>query len=445
MFDLKYYLYGKIQWLYHAIKGRNVKDRYNMFYTYDIDDNKYFEGKSCAINGQSFCNNLLFKGDNIVEGCAELPISKSYSGKAAYGKKDKDFKKIWLNTILNAKVEPGWNNSGLYLTAYTKENKQWCLSNWIWTSAAISRVLSQCDHIHEAVDIADEFLKRQSIDGYWVVRYDFVDGHLNRLAAPNDSAYIARNALLTAYHNTGEIKYLESAEKCARWIINTACADGMVMFGYNVDSGKWITNRNIVDIGFTADLFAELFSITGNETYMEFMSSFINSYINAFYDSTKGLFGTHINADKRMNGGYFSRGQAWAMEGLIPVYLVTKDKALFELLETVTKTIAEHQKKDGGWYCNFQRARSLMGEDCKGVSVIAFNLLRWAAYSKHPEILINASKRALKWCEKHTDLQIGTILSFSCNGAIAHSPNTSTGMLYANAYAIELQQLLSKY
>jgi len=442
MLDIKYKIYGRIQWLYHAFKGRNKKSIYKVYYAYRKDDRDLFNNKHYIINGENN-NKLLFKGDNIVEGSNICLGNKLPSVKLKV--KNQNYTETWLEAINAAKVEHGWRNSDFYLTAYIKEKKQWCLSNWIWTSAAIARILSKCNSKNEAKSIADAFLREQFEEGYWIVRYDFIKGSLCRLAAPNDSAYIARNAILTAYHDTKEEKYLLAAEKCAKWIIDTQREDSLVYFGYNIDKKEWIINSNIVDIGFTADLFAELYNITSKDIYKEFMISFIKSYIDTFYDSSAGLFISHITGYRKRNGGYFSRGQAWAIEGLIPVYSITKDSNIFEILETVSSSIVKNQLKNGGWYCNLQKTRSLMGEDCKGISAIAANLLRWADYSNHRDELIDSAKKALKWCEDHTDPETGMILSYSCNGAIAHSPNTSTGILYANAYAIEIKQLLSKH
>ena len=443
MSEIGYKLYGKIQWIYHALRGRNKKNTYKVYYAYNTQDSAYFLNKDCVVNGQKYNNGeLLFKGDNIIEG-VRLPVLRHLSMKQEETRKI--MTEVWLDCIKSAKVEKGWKNSGFYLTAYTKEKRQWCLSNWIWTSAAIARVLSKCDLKREAKEVADVFLREQLPEGGWIVRYDFIDGHLNRIVAPNDSAYIANNALLTVYNDTLDEKYLDGAEKCAEWIMKTSCDDGLVLFGYNVDKEVWITNRNIVDIGFTAGLFAKLYKITKKEVYRDYMVSFINSFIKTFYDTSVDLFASHVNGERRRNGGYFSRGQAWAMEGIIEAYTVLKNPKLFEIMEKLTDSIISNQLKDGGWYCNFQKSRSMMGEDCKGISVIARSLLDWVEFSNQKEELINSAKNALKWCMEHTDYETGMILSFSCSGDIVHSQNNSNGILYANAYAIELAQQLRRY
>ena len=453
MSDWKYKLYGSLQYFYHNLKGRNIGSEYIVFYTYDLEDDSLLNKmQGCYINGQLLAKTkntdikkYFFKGDNILyvegrkfdtEGCKGHDVDLNENDRIC----DK-----WLKCIQSAKVEDGWKNSGFYLTAYIKEKKQWCLSNWIWTSAPIARLLSDIGYKKDSQDIADVFMREQLEEGGWVVRYDFIDGRLNRLEAPNDSAYIARNALLTAYKDSGDTQYIDRAKKCAKWIIDTSCNDGLVLFGYNIDKKKWIKDRNIVDIGFTAGLFSELYELTGDYKYKEFLDDFIEAFINTFYDRNAKMFSSHINGKRKRNGGYFSRGQGWAMEGLIDAYLVNREKYIYEILESLTLEVANKQLPNGGWYCNLQKARSMMGEDCKGVSCIAKSLLIWAEYSKNRDLLICAGKKAYEWCKNHTDKNTGLILSFSCNGAIAHSKNTSTGMLYANAYALEVERLLQGY
>jgi rhamnogalacturonyl hydrolase YesR len=452
MSDWKYKIYGKIQHLYHRSKGSSIKDSYKVYYAYNKASLENIQGKQFIINGQATADfskisseTLFFKGDNIIDGIQITYNSSKTTVNSANLKSCKTNYDKWLQCIKNAAVEDGWKNSGFYLTAYIKEQKQWCLSNWIWTSAAIARVLSACGLKKDAQKIADAYLREQLSEGGWIVRYDFIQGHLNRLAAPNDASYIARHSMLVTYRDTNEQKYLDSAKRCADWIMVTSCSDGLVLFGYNVDKNEWITDRNIVDIGFTTGLFAELYEITGEAKYKEFLTRFVKTFINTFYDENAKMFASHVNGERKRNGGYFSRGQAWAMEGLMDVYKATEDMRIFNILENVTLTVADHQLSDGGWYCNLQKARALMGEDCKGISAIARSLLMWTEYSDNKEKLIKAGKKAYDWCAKHTDDETGMILSFSCNGAIAHSPNTSTGILYANAYAIEVENLLRGY
>lgn len=440
--EFPFWIYGKTQGIYHKIMGKKRGPGQYLFFLYDnrkaIDLQASL--KNVKVNGNPIDGNgsVFFKGDNYSDKAFTVPSTAYHPTHFKGGTPEEK----WLQCIRNAKVEPGWANEGFYLTAYTKETRQWGLSNWIWTSAAVARALSRLGFKDDAKLVADAFIRNQLPCGGWIVRYDIICGRVVRLVAPNDSAYIARNSLIVTYRDTNDKKYLNAAQKCADWIMETSCDDRLVLFGYDADSEEWITDRNIVDIGFTACLFADLYEITGEEKYRSFLAQFINAYIRTFYDMNAKLFASHINKDRKQNGGYFSRGQAWALEGLIAAYRVLEDNEIKNVIENVTQCIAKHQRSGGGWYCNFQKSRSLMGEDCKGIAPIGKALLDWSTFSKNREEMVNSAQKALEWCERHTDDATGTILSFSCNGAISHSQNTSTGILYANAYALEIKKIL---
>ena len=453
MADLKYKLYGKLQALYHQYLKGHGKENLDIVYVYSQDDIDAFKGFKGTVNGTPYSDDvpadkIFFKGENVVipeEGrlAPKTPADKKPVRKV----KGQTPSEKWFDSIEQAKVEKGWVNSGFYLNAYIKEDRQWCLSNWIWVAAAVARALCLLKCGDEARDIADAFLREQRSDGSWIVRFDCLR-NFQRIAAANDSAYISRNALLTVYDNTKDEKYLDAAKKCAKWIMDTSDPDGLAGFGYDVDRGSWIKNTNIVDVGYSADLFAELYRVTGIDEYKQYLENFIDVYINVFYDRDAHLFYTHCKGDwqnRKCAGGYFSRGHAWAMEGLIPAYQVLKDPKIFNIMEDVTDKLCDCQAKNGGWDCNFQKKRALMGQDCKGVAAIAKSMLVWANYSHHKERIIDCAKKAYDWCVEHTDPDTGAIVSFTTNGAISHTPNRSVGILYANAYALESEEMLRNF
>jgi len=349
-----------------------------------------------------------------------------------------DYRRLWLQMLDNTKVPSGWKNSGFHLTGFIKEKESWCLSSWIWTSAAVARAYSFNNEIDKVKNIADAFVSNQLENGSWIVRYDFSQDEIIPMVAPNDSAYIARNAILVAYEMTNEEQYLNSAKKCADWIIETSRADGIVYIGYDLNSKKWIEKVNIVDIGFTADLFSKLFDITKEEKYYKYLSKFINVYIELFYDSNRKLFATSINEKDKRQGGFFARGQAWALEGLISAYRVLEDPNVKMVIENVINTLIKEQNRDGSWPYNF--SKKLMGLDCKGIPIIANSIFEWGSITNNNHMYACA-KRAISWCEKNTRLsgaEKGGIFSYSVEGAVVHDLYSSTAFTYASAYAFEL-------
>lgn len=349
----------------------------------------------------------------------------------------------WKQFILRSAVSLG-NFHNMLFAGYIAENNKWCLPSWIWTNAAVVCEACHCGDLNFAKTIAKGLAERQQKCGGWIVRNDFDKQGAMPILAPNDSAYIANNAFLTLYEQTKEEKYLNIAKRCADWIIETTRPDGMVYVGYNMRDEKWDKNCVIVDVGFTAGLFARLVEITHEEKYLTFLRRFIKRYIELFYIPEKHGFCTSIDKDNHQQGGMFARGQAWALEGLIPAYKVLKDETIKQVIEKTIDNLLCKQLKNGGWSYNF--SKPLLGEDCKAVSVIAKDMMEWYKNSNDERIRKSASK-ALDWCCKHTAIEgeaTGGIFSFCMEGAIVQNLYTSCAFIYSSAYAIELYEMLKK-
>lgn len=433
---------------------KSKKFKGNFFYIYENDFftiSKKDITKTAYINDEVFSSKYdivssekLFFGENVginikIE-ASQFPViqedMKFFSGSANY---------VWLFCLKNAIIKEGFRNSGFCINGYILDEDQYCLSSWIWTSASVARCFLEFGDMQSAKIIANAFIREQQQCGAWVVRYDFSENAIVPMLAPNDSAYIAKNCFLALYNATHEDIYLDCALRCASWIMQTCRFDGLVSNGFNLATSKWEEDYIIVDTGFTAGLFAELFKITGKIEYKNFLERFIITFVEKFFNKSCFLFSTSIDRNGKKLGGCFARGQAWALEGLIPAYEVLGYMHLFELIESCINAIIGKQNKNGSWPYNL--SRRYMGEDCKGTSPIALSLIRWYKYSSCKEKILKSCKAALEWCEKHTEMdgpQAGMIFSNSFEGAVVHHPYSNTAFIYATAYALELKKALDE-
>ena len=453
-----YELYGKAHKVAKAMLGRFYVPQYRLVSVPDselkhnlfpviISDNSEFINE-CRISEGAVRGEDVFPLENIVKIGTYSRLKDSFNLKkktVSMGVKHDEAINAWSKFIEASKIPEGYRNAGLSYAGYILEADSWCLPSWIWTNAAIVRMNCSYGDLVEARRIADILISMQKPEGGWIVRFDYDDQGAVPIWAPNDSAYVANNACVEMYLATKEQKYLDAAELCAQWIITTARSDGMVYVGYNMRKDKWQTKHNIVDVGFTAGLFSRLFQITGKKEYKSFLDRFVSKYIELFYISGKG-FATSLDEKDHIMGGMFGRGQAWALEGLIPYYALTKDKKIDKIINSTVRTLLRNQMKDGGWPYNL--TRKLMGVDCKATAIIGDSLLKW--YKLHPDYTdcLSAAKRALLWCEKHTAISeacAGGIFAYCTEGAIVHNMYTSTAFTYSNAYAIELWEMLKEY
>ena len=392
----------------------------------------------------------VFPTENLVEIGSNLHLKDSYQRKDQHdftrGVSDEDTLNYWKDFISNSVIPEGFRYSGLHYTGYISDNiNKWCLPSWIWTNAALVRLYCRTGDLYKARRIADLLIALQQECGGWLVRFDYsFEGAIPTLA-PNDSAYIANNVFLELYKVTHNNVYLKVAIKCADWIIQTARPDGLVLSGFDMKQNVWIRTHNIVDIGFTAGLFANLYEITLKSKYKIFLNRFVTKYIKLFYIPESRGFATSLNEFDEKVGGMFGRGQAWALEGLIPAFRVLKTKAINDVIEDTIKNLLNKQLHSGGWSYNF--TKPLLGEDCKAVSVIALNLLEWNEIKPNP-VIISSARKALIWCQKHTSNSgehRGGIFSFNMEGAIIHHLYSMTAFVYSSSYAIELYIKLKNY
>lgn len=373
-------------------------------------------------------------------------VQQKHCSERLLGCKKEEAVNLWMQFVKNSSIPRAYRNGSLGYAGYILDCDAWCLPSWIWTNAAIVKMYCKLGMIKEATLITEKLVALQTANGGWVVRNDYDSNGVVPVLAPNDSAYIANNACIEMYLQTSEKKYLDAANKCAEWIMETARPDGMIYVGYDTKREHWQKNHNIVDVGFTAGLFARLFEITKQQKYYDFLERFVERYIDLFYDDKVHGFSTSLDGNDKAFGGMFGRGQAWALEGLIPASRVLKKNTnITRVIEQTIDTLILKQDKKGAWPYNL--SRPLMGLDCKATSVIACSLMEW--YKIHPEKndIKEAANRAYYWCIRHTSTDIkskGGIFSYSTEGAIVHHFYTWTAFVYGSTYAIELSEMLLK-
>ena len=437
MRDIKYRIAGLVHYVLKLLIGRNRL--FHSFIFVDVERSQIQTYKKQRNETMV----QVFPTENRVA-AKSTPFKRSFKLAPSfncYSVNEEDIMEKWSRFISRSRIPPGYSNTGLCHGGFIlNRSNGWCLPSWIWTNGAVVR-----HYLHEdaamAKVIAERLYSLQLDCGGWCVRFDYDQDGEVPIIAPNDSAYIANHAMLGMYRQTREQKWLKSAVRCANWIIETSREDGLVWTGKNKSTGIWDTNKIIVDIGFCAGLFGELYELTKEQDYLDFGIKFCDRYIDLFFDDTKGLFVTSINGLNERQGGYFARGQAWAFEGLLPIFRHTNDIRIRQVLDRCFSTMLKNQRKDGSWHYNL--SKKYLGTDCKGTPVIAKALLEYANLTNNPSK--EWAERALSWCKSNTvenSDASGGIFSYSMEGAIVHTHYSSTALVYSTIYALELQRLL---
>jgi len=299
---------------------------------------------------------------------------------------------------------------GLYFGCYDLDIKSFRLQSWVWTSAAVIWSLllysqkNNSPFFYESVQAGLRLIDFQEKEGKnrgaFMCRWDTTCDHptgFTKWLAPNDSAFIGAYALLPLYRYTNDKRFLNASLILADWIIKKGMkANGQLKVGFRKEKKKLFYN-------------------------MWF------SY---------GRRGRLI----------FSRGQAWAMDGLISSYLLLNEEYLLELCEECAKTMINFQTKEGGWYYLADCPET--GFCNKGTPILAYHLIRLSKLTGNI-IYREAAERAVAWCEKNQyhnndSWAKGGIVSWNTEGCIINNPNTRTAFPYATAYYLATKYFLEK-
>ena len=454
---MKYEIYGKIHKIAKKLTSTNNDLPKSMklisFPEKMAENNIFYIQNAKFVNEKKVISGTIKKSEvypveNLVNSDfdSSYPVSfRKQNSKNKFSSSINEAVSLWPYFLDSSVIESDYRNSGIHYAGYILDCQKWCLPSWIWTNAALVRYFCSVGEITKAKQLGDLLIEKQHECGGWIVRNDYNHSGSIPQLAPNDSCYIALNCCLSLYDYTHDSKYLDSAIRNANWVEKTTASDGLVWFSYDIQNENWIKNKNIVDIGFTAGLFARLYELTEEKKYITYLNRFINAYIKAFYMPRLKCFSTAIDTNGNQYGGAFGRGQGWALEGLIPAYRVIKNEKIKKVIDECVDTLLCLQLKNGGWSYNL--LKPIMGEDCKAVPVIAKCLIDWYELGNPDPNILNSVNNALKWCAKHTitnDKSKGGIFSYSIEGAVVHHMYTSTAFVYSSSYALEVYNALKK-
>lgn len=353
-----------------------------------------------------------------------------------------------LNTF---NVEKGSPFRHTFQTAYDLDDRAFRNHSWVWTSAAVVRALighqrknpSNARAKQLLSSVGDYFIRNQvrggANDGAFMVRWDLWPQSRQGIVpwlAPNDAAYIGANALLPFYELSRDQSYLNAAIKLANWIIGSGTTStGLVYVGYRLDEDCWDRSWLYVDSAFTVPFFEALYLLEPAMRYRQWAKKFLDRFLSDFA-LADGCFAAIIPNKVKGKEYIFTRGQGWALDGLISGYRLLDDSRYLSAALRLAAVLRQTQNPNGSWHYNLYDPAS--GEDAKAVAVIAFHLLQLFEIT-NDRLLHDSSIMALDWCCKHQivdgdDFAVGGIASHTIEGAIAGKRDASVIFSYTVAY-----------
>ena len=212
-----------------------------------------------------------------------------------------------------------------------------------------------------------------------------------------DALFLVGWGWMPLYRETGELKYLEDSKLMVESAQKLLDAYEVVPMDYIVSEKKW-KDYTISEAGFGPEGICEVYLDTKDETVKTTGKLYINRLLNRFQQDD-GLWARKFNFNPEITipSIKHTRGQGWAMEGLISSYIMTKDVKYLKLAERMADVLMKYQNEAGYWAYSFDKPASEVGISEKGTALWSLLFYRLYDINKNPEYLETARK-ALIWC-----------------------------------------------
>lgn len=306
---------------------------------------------------------------------------------------------------------------------YDYEVKTYRRPHWIWASGpSIKLLLDAANNIPEfPKSISKEHLKEVAIqigntskkfqvkdpnspiNGIVTSRWKEIGGKLNQHAGFEEFYSIADALFLVGwgwmpiYRETGESTYLEDSKLMVESAQKLLDAYEIIPMDYIVSEKKW-KDYTISEAGFGPEGICEVYIESKDETVKAIGELYMSRLLNRFQQED-GLWARkfNFNPEKTIPSLKHTRGQGWAMEGLISSYTMTKDVKYLKLSERMAAMLIKYQNKAGYWSYNFDKPASEVGISEKGTALWSLLFYRLYEINKNP-IYLETARKALTWC-----------------------------------------------
>lgn len=306
---------------------------------------------------------------------------------------------------------------------YDYNAKTYRRTHWIWSSGpSIKLLLDTANNVPEITqNITKEHLKEVAdqigstsqkfqvkdpenpVHGIVTSRWKEMGKDLKQHAGFEEYYSIADGLFLVAwgwmplYRETGNPKYLEDSKimvQSAQKLLDTF---EIIPMDYIVSEKKW-KDFTISEAGFGSEGICEVYLETKDETIKATGELFTDRLLTKFQQDD-GLWARKVNfsPEKIIPSQKHTRGQGWAMEGLISSYNMTKNSKYKKLAEHMATVLMDYQHNEGYWTYNFDKPVSEVGISEKGTALWSLLFYRLYEITKNPKHL-EAAQKALTWC-----------------------------------------------
>lgn len=347
---------------------------------------------------------------------------------------------------------------------YNYDDRCYRLPHWLWSDApAVSAFLALERHrdtasqayAEAAIDIGKVMLKHQCLDensdiyGAVLSRYRYYTHYENPFEAlygPNDTSFMVKWALLPLYVLTKESRYLKRSLIAMDWVAEVILSKEYLPSHYYEGSQSWEKGA-FVDTGFTTEGFLAInpFVDEGRKKrYAQAVRKFIDRYLDQF-KLRSGFYCSDITPHGEQRGILFSRGQGWALEGLLAAFQLSQEQKYLDEAIALASVLTSVQRNDGAWPFWIgrteadERMQRRGGTGDKGTALLALLYVQlYEVIGKKKYLTV--AERAISWCEENMSTVAGNgfggIHAVSKGAGIIDFPYYDMGTGYTNAFYI---------
>ncbi|MEO7799984.1 MAG: hypothetical protein ABIY47_19910 [Opitutaceae bacterium] len=295
--------------------------------------------------------------------------------------------------------------------------------SWIWAwGPSIKLLLDTASHVPEvtakipATELRDfaraigEASRRfqldqpgHPVDGVVTSRWRESEGTLARnggfeqFYSVADALFLIGWGWVPLYRETGDKSYLAAALRLAAATRRLQGQFEIIPMDYAKSAEAW-KNYTINEAGFGPEGLAAIYAATGDSALPAIGATYMDRLLKRFQQDN-GLWARRFefSPERTVPSQRMTRGEGWAMEGLIAAYDLTRDGKYRDLAVKMASHLVAAQHADGSWSYEFDQPSATVGISEKGTALWSLLFYRLHALTRDPAHL-QAARRALTWC-----------------------------------------------